>query len=181
MSTVCLVISTVWFMRSVISRRFRFWSVWMTWWILKLFFLNGDMKTHLQHSITSCLCRGLWGTGCWSGWIYPYLILLQHTHTHNHTCTVMVKTWELTPRQKYCSQKRWWLISRLTQQIAVGYLINREPSVCVCVCLAYLPPSVWNRNLSSLTSCWPGWAEMRNPHTVSPEAQHGNKREEKQI
>lgn len=31
-----------------------------------------------------------------------------------------------------------------------------------------LPPSAWNQSPSLRTSCGPGWAELRSPHTASP-------------
>ncbi len=77
-STVCLMMSTVWLMRS--KHEIQFWgrtNVSFRWRNVNSS-TSVSMSMYLQHWIVFYPCTDPWGTSCWSGWTFQDQTPLKH-------------------------------------------------------------------------------------------------------
>lgn len=175
MSTVCLVISTVWLIRSVGQKHTADLQpsvgpegVWVC------------LLAHLLRWAAFCLCADRWGTGCLPVWIYPNQILLKHQGSTNKltnlcltkrfhldqvkakhpNCPPLVVRCRFTLAISHCLTVRGWNLGSMK---ANGELKKGRTSTA-----SYLPPWGWSQILFSLTSCELGWAELRSQRNLSP-------------
>lgn len=99
--------------------------------VFQPFFATRRRKSsHLPHWGPSCLCRGRWGTDCWSAWIYRGQTLLQRGRGETLNCTLFVinfntcscKTW--TKRRKFFD-----MTQHLTYQSLMFWIMDDKSQI----------------------------------------------------